>query len=142
MHKAIKVLKIFKDTRLSLLAIIITLNLENKIIPMDFILARGVLTFWADTGYFVAYHPNLGLHVPGSYTCRIDDARLFYNLRRTKFLQMSTHVQHLNGTQPPNSRSTITANQDPVFLVFASIRSRSAFKLLSNCFQIALFSSF
>jgi hypothetical protein len=39
---------------------------------MDFILASGVLTFWADTEDFVAYRPTLGQIVPGLYTYWID----------------------------------------------------------------------
>lgn len=65
---------IFKNQKFkSLLDIIILLNFENKTIQMDFILAIGVLTFWAETEDFVAYRQDLGLIVPGLYTYWIDD---------------------------------------------------------------------
>ena len=150
-------LKIFKNPRLSqVLPIIITLNLEIKTTPMDFILARGVLTFWADTGYFVDCPLNLDLQVPGLSTYRIDNdafimtagpfkifininsAQLDHSCRRSTFDAYNNphlkiyYKQHAEHVKYP--RSCIFSFCFAVPLALLSF-------LLSNCFALFFFFS-
>ena len=97
-----KMRKIFKNQKFkSLLATINPLQLETRIIQMDFILANGVLTFWDDTEFFVAYRQDLGLIVPGLYTYWIDDTSLMLHFWTILKLITTLNIWRVRNSTPP-----------------------------------------